>query len=164
MPGIANYMNYTEEIKELKEEVPGIFKHLMQVNNGDYLKFDTKFNKLFRGNAKPYFNVDRIGHANFEYAALMSLVGGTQQIDLYVNSIKFNHEQKTYSAELIINLIDSFGVDENDTELKKGLAGKIEYLLDYDDALRAMWILQHQRGYKPFRTIFQFKLIVTGKY
>ena len=155
-PVIARKMAGTEPLNKLSKNVTDAFKQEMQRNKGNYNNL--AFNR---------YKIQLPNWSNISSLQLLALVGGTQQVDIYLNKINYNNSDKTYDAEVVINLIDTFGVDEDDTKLKKslmGMMGTLEYLTDEDDALKAMWILQHERGYSPFRTIFQFKIKIHGKY
>jgi len=56
------------------------------------------------------------------------------------------------------------GRKEHQQRRKKDVT-KSNYLITLlaESGLKAMWILQHQRGYKPFKNIFGFKIKVYGK-
>lgn len=70
---------------------------------------------------------------------LFSQLGGTQGFDLEVLS----------DGGFQLNLYDTFGVDEADTVIATGLTETMENL-KIIRGLRALWVLQQQRGYKPF--------------
>lgn len=147
-PGLAKLMTATTPYKNMTESVSNVFEKKMREAGGDYtkIKFDDK-----AGIRRP----------NFSYGdspTLKTIVGGTQQLDFMLKSITVDIENRTYSGILKLTLYDDFGVDEPDVTNPSIAA------LWGQNALAAFWILQHQRGYKPFRTMFNFNIPVKGKF
>jgi hypothetical protein len=94
---------------------------------------------------------------------LNMLVGGVQEIRISLTKMQFGYNQNggsgiNYSGELNIVIFDDFGVSEADTIKTAWATSMGRY------AIISMWILQHQRGYKPFRTIFSINLPVNGTF
>jgi LysM repeat protein len=138
---IANSMVNEQQFKKMKNFIIASFKGQMILNKGDYSQIVLTVNNL------PYF-----GKSDPQ---LLTLVGGTQQLDIFLSSISI--DGNSYSAELTYELSDTFGVDEADVikPLPSFVAGK---------GLRSMWILQHRHGFRPFKSIFKFKTKVNGKF
>ena len=98
----------------------------------------------------------------------MIAIGGVQEVEIkgtIVNERQgydfwdrngdiFNSPHRV-DIDFTILLKDWFGVDEDDFTNFRPAA-----LVDRR-GLAAMWVLQHQRGYKPFINIFEFRTIVT---
>lgn len=66
-------------------------------------------------------------------------MGGTQGFELETDS----------NGNLQAYLYDTFGVDEADTTKESNFTTLLEQI-GAIKGLRALWVLQHQRGYKPF--------------
>jgi len=93
-----------------------------------------------------------------KYPSHLTLVGGTQQVDVHVKAIYMDNEGHTHSV-LEIVIWDTYGVDEDDFTKYMTKDGGV--ILDQKrDAVCAFWILQHQRGYKPVITMFTFTINV----
>lgn len=115
---------------------------------------------------------------NFENPSLLAPMGGVQEVD--VRTLKVQKESytsyfattpvptvpifsiqkhKDYSITLEIRLRDRFAVDEDDFTFSdwKNYKAKTFATSIGQKALMAFWILQHQRGYPPFKwnAIFQ---------
>jgi len=138
---IAEAMINESQVQDMFKNIRKQFQTQMILTKGNYNEISLRINEL------PSF-----GKSDPQ---LLTLVGGTQQLDLFLNNITVNGNN--YSAEIGVNLIDTFGVDEADVikPLASFVAGK---------GLRAMWILQHRHNFKPFRSIFKFKLKLNGSF
>jgi hypothetical protein len=118
----------------------------MQSNNGNYSNINLDNSNINR----PSFTV-------WDSTSLKTLIGGTQQINIYLASITFG-EDNTYSAVLNFSIYDDFGVDEGDIA-NASLAAEFGM-----EGLISLWVLQHQRGYQPFKTKANFKMTINGKF
>lgn len=138
---LANAMVNEQQFQKMNNFIVANFKKEMAQSKGDYAQISIKVNDL------PHFGISD--------PQLLTLVGGTQQLDIFLSSISINGN--SYSAELTYELSDTFGVDENDVTkfLPSLVAGR---------GLRAMWILQHRHGFRPFKSVFKFKTRVNGTF
>ena len=85
-----------------------------------------------------------------------AVIGGIQKVRVFLNNIKLNHiplsigsngtipESFEYKINLTIEISDNFGVDQKDFE-ELDIASYLD-----GGGLTSFWVLQHQRGYKPF--------------
>ncbi len=98
------------------------------------------------------------------YGVLFCLMGGTQYIRVLVKQLNIANNE--VSSELVIQLMDVFGADEDDWATKFGpqtnnwkLAAANQLSNnETKKALVAFYALQKQRGYNPFRVINTFKI------
>ncbi len=83
-------------------------------------------------------------------------IGGTQKREVLVSNMKVTGP--IYNMDIQYNIYDDFGVDVED--VKKYADSSLSLLTKLDEALAAMWILQHERSKgKPFIN----KVIMTDK-
>jgi len=138
---IANEMQDEQEHRVLTDAIRDQFRQQMSANGGDISQL----------------NLTQLPLPNYgrQDPSLLTLVGGTQEVNVFLNSIEFG--DTTYDAAIRFDLIDTFGVHEGD------LAGDIAAFFG-GEGLRSFWILQHQRNYPPFRTIMTFTMNVRGSY
>jgi hypothetical protein len=97
----------------------------------------------------------------------MIAIGGVQQIeaegrlrsfykgDSIITNQGTKHLPHVLNIELKFIIKDWFGVDEEDV-YKNGFATFLDR-----EGLAALWVLQHQRGYKPFINRFEYKTNIT---
>ena len=98
---------------------------------------------------------------------LLTLIGGTQQLEIYIESILIIGDN--YFASLHLVLSDTHGVDEEDTGVfeqyrsfsERSWKKRIAYTAA-GEGLKAMWILQHRKNYKPFRVLIDLNLATNG--
>jgi len=143
-PGLAKMMLNTDPLKNTTNDISIKFKQKMTAFNGDFSKISIDVNR-------PNFTFS-------DSPTLKAIVGGTQQLDIFLTSINIDNKARTYSANLSLNLYDDFGVSESDVT-NPSLAA-----LWGQNALGAFWVLQHQRGIKPFRHVFNFNMKVNGTF
>lgn len=141
--GIANVMAQTEPLKRLSNQISGAFMAGMINNNGNYSAIN--LNSIFQ---TPSFSAVS--------KPLLAMVGGTQQLDIYLSDIKVHGRQ--YTAKITFWLWDDYGVSADDC--MKG--GAVRNMTPINDALKAQWILQHNRGYKPLINGFKFTRKIGG--
>lgn len=125
--------------KDLKQK----FRAQMVLHKGNYSNIIVKVNTL------PNFTGD-------ESPSLKALIGGTQQLDIWLTNITFGNN--SYKAEVTIDLFDDFGVSQKDITDPSPLAH-----LGLE-GLKCLWILNKQRGYSTFRTVCTFKMEINGSY
>jgi hypothetical protein len=141
--------------QKLFNEIARVFRERIRSNQGDFT------NMTFGAASLRQFFPMGIGFN--ESPALKTLVGGVQELQVYLKKIQYGASSSggngiSYDAELNIVIYDDFGVSENDTVNASFAAGLGR------DGLIAMWMLQNQRGYKPFRTVFNFTTKLNGTF
>jgi hypothetical protein len=152
---LTEMMLFVPIYKKLLNEIAYTFSQEMKKTTGDFTRVsfgNGRLSKFFPMNIA--FGDNRI---------LNMLVGGVQEIKIYLTKMQFDYNpnggfEPLYKGELNIVIYDDFGVSEADT-IKTAWATSLGRY-----AIIAMWILQHQRGYKPFRTIFSINLPVNGTF
>ncbi|MGB0788699.1 MAG: hypothetical protein ACPGQR_04105 [Marinirhabdus sp.] len=137
--GLSNVIKNSPEGQSLIKQISDDFREEMLSNQGDFSKI-----KL---NDRVYSTL------NFSWKSsptLKILVGGTQELTVTLSAIFYNAKTCKWLALISVEIRDDFGVTESDItnaspSAKLGIGG-----------LTDMWVLQHQRGYKPFTTVFNF--------
>lgn len=61
---------------------------------------------------------------------------------MFLNGYDFNKDTGEWTTELVVQIYDHFGLDDNDLN-------PYQY---FHFGFAAWWILQHKKGYKPLRT------------
>ncbi|WP_367866391.1 hypothetical protein [Pedobacter sp. WC2423] len=131
------------------------------IKNNHNMFHDTKGGMINISHAielnKPNFRVSPINLSE------MIAIGGVQEVEIRNNSIRESIEQSTidrfgkghnkpHSATVKLDILikDWYGVDEDDfMNLRPAaLLGR--------KAIAALWVLQHQRGYKPFINVYHY--------
>lgn len=102
-------------------------------------------------------NVRELPNFSGTSTALLAMVGGTQQNDIYLSDIQIHG--RTYTATLTFYLFDDYGVSEQDV-----VPTKLRRLSGASEGLQAQWILQHNRGYRPLINIFKFTTTIVGEF
>jgi RHS repeat-associated protein len=129
------------EGRRLELDIRTQFVDQMKLHKGDV----TKLNMVVK---KPNYKAN-------ESIDLKTLIGGTQQVDIWLEDIQFTGD--SYTARIKYRIMDTFGVSEMDALNPSFAAGFAR------EGLRCLWILQHQRGYKPFRTSLTVNMNIHGK-
>jgi LysM repeat protein len=140
---IANEMSNSAPLKRLSNQIAGAFMSSMINNNGNYSAIS--MNDLFQ--SPSFSKVSK---------PLLALVGGTQQLDIYLSDIKVHGRQ--YTAKITFWLWDDYGVSAEDC-MQPSLDRN---LTPINDALKSQWILQHNRGYKSLINGFKFIKTISG--
>jgi hypothetical protein len=91
------------------------------------------------------------GVQEVELKGYLSKVKQVGKGDYFDKSGKVHHEATILEVRLEFVIKDWFGVDEEDV-YKNTIATQL-----VRDSLAAFWILQHQRGYKPFINVIRYK-------
>ncbi|MGV6862277.1 MAG: RHS repeat-associated core domain-containing protein [Putridiphycobacter sp.] len=143
--GVVTGFNSAEEMMEkskpyndMVDELSSQFKKEFKKHGSDYSKYEITIEKT------PNFSDVNL--------SLKALVGGTQQVDVFIVATYMDTQGNLHAVVKII-IWDTFGVSEDDFikynggELKEQAKKK---------AVGSFWILQHQRGYKPVITKFVF--------
>ena len=141
---LERMMGLTASLSALQGKIISDFSNLMNQARGDYSLIDMK-----GLHAPPSFNS--------EAKQLFALVGGTQQTQVLLTAISIHGTE--YNATLLLKISDDYGVDAADAEKGQTTMG---WWSDCDDGLAAFWVLQHQRGYRPFITTFNFEINIKG--
>jgi len=148
-PGILSAgMKKTPEVKSFITTVCTDFKTLMQHKFGFF--WDIKLNK------------NKYNNISFSFGSsptLKGLVGGTQKTMVTIRNISFDKRCRNWYAELQLQIEDDFGVSESDVTTPRGASAKVA-----KPALADFWVLQHQRGKKPFTTVFKIPFVCQGYY
>ena len=86
------------------------------------------------------------------------LIGGLQEMYVSVTEMKYQTESERYFGKIAIDVADIFGISETDLMASTDNSYKMKgILLDF-------WMLQHDRGRKPFKIAFRFSFPITGSY
>jgi len=89
------------------------------------------------------------------------LINDTQYNGYYLqtNPLIINTVTGEWTADIYVEVIDHFGLD--DGNLGKNQNRRI---FNAGEGFTAWWILQHVRGYAPFRTKMRFLFKIRGNY
>ena len=79
-------------------------------------------------------------------SSLKAIVGGTQYGNIMLTKFTYDSKSGKFSGKINITIKDDFGVSKSDV-LKAANT-------PFSKGIRAMWYLQHVRGFKPFKTVF----------
>jgi len=144
--GLSYAIKYSKEGKQLMQQISKEFIDKMSINGGDFSKI-----QLSKKIKSPSFSWK-------SSPALKILVGGTQKLIVNLAYICYDVVNSTWMAAISVEIRDDFGVTEGDltnasTTAKMGMGGLVD-----------MWTLQHQRGKKPFTTVFNFSFLCYGNY
>ena len=90
--------------------------------------------------------------------SLKALIGGTQEAEVHLLTFRVDPVKRIYQATLKFVVKDDFGVSRNDA-LKF-----YNSIVPFTKGIRAMWILQHRRNYKPFVTVISKAYSISGSY
>lgn len=145
---LSDGMKKTPEVKSFTKKVCTDFKSAMQTKFGYFWDIQLSGRK--------YNNI------SFSFGSsptLKGLVGGTQKTVVTVQNMVYNTYYRTWAADLILHIEDDFGVSESDVTTPRGASAAVAI-----PALADFWVLQHQRGKKPFTTVFEIPFSCTGKY
>jgi len=84
------------------------------------------------------------------------LINDTESTDIELKQYAFNSVSNKWIATLYVEITDHFGLDKLDalTYQHKWFAS----------GFASWWILQHVKGYKPFKTKIQFEVTILGEF
>jgi len=145
---LSKGMKKTPEVKAFTKKVCNEFKSLMQTKFGNF--WEVQLNKN---------NYSNISFSFGSSPTLKGLVGGTQKTVVSIQNIVYNTYYRTWLAALNLHIEDDFGVSESDVTSPRGASAVVAM-----PALADFWILQHQRGKKPFVTVFDIPFSCYGSY
>ena len=100
-----------------------------------------------QGTATPYLSLNTGDHAN-GLTIMMDTVAHTL---VFVSDYSYNSSLGTYDIELLFELYDAFGLDDEDVE-GYGYKAKIKNRFEVNKGFTAWWQLQHQFSYAPLVT------------
>jgi len=127
------------------------------IRDGIFEEYIKKGQPLEQFDISTYINPPDFNYLN--NGAFTALIGKSNQVDVILRNIdivKNANGNVEFTAEVEIIIKDWFGVSEGDFtkyDFASAAAKK---------ALTSFWILQHQRGYKPFINQFHFKETIHG--
>jgi len=149
---LSEIMGVTPEVKTFKNKICSDLKNLMLTKFGHF--WDIKLDKNY------YSHKDN--KIKFKFSSsptLKGLVGGTQKTIVTIEDIFYGTFNRTWNANLILHIEDDFGVEESDYTNPRGLSAWFA-----KPALADFWVLQHQRGKKPFTTVFEIPFNCQGNF
>jgi hypothetical protein len=139
---VTNEIESNSSTVDLQKEIAKQFRNQIQEKNG---KIDL-INILV---TPPNLGIESI--------SLKTLIGGTQQVDIWISEFQMD-SNNNYSAKITYRIMDDFGVGASDISNASIVA---QFGIE---GLKSLWVLQHQRGFKPFRTSAKFEFHVKGGY
>ena len=148
MPEISKALWTSSVGKQTQNEIANEFKKQMKLNDGNFNGLFSNFN----------INLTSPSFRNSSYI-LQAIAGGTQQLDIELNSIKLIG--RFYTATVTATIWDSYGVDEKDAIMPRGFKAEA---VGARLGLQAMWILQNQRGKKPLKLGYKYTFTIKGFY
>ncbi len=145
--GLSSAIKDSSEGKTLITQISNAFKAKMFLAHGDFTQFT--------------LDNDGIRSPSFSWSSsptLKILVGGTQQLIVTLSCIVYDIKNCKFSAIINVEIRDDFGVTESDiTNASPAAMMGVGGLMD-------MWVLQKQRGHKPFTSVFNFSFNCSGGY
>lgn len=145
---LNNFISASPEFQTSLKDALGLVQNKINQIEGDLSKYT-----LQRFNT-PYFS--KWHASNFlEPNGLYTLIGGTQYGDIILDSYKYNRKTKKFNGLITVTVKDDFGVSASD--VKKATASNAPLT----KGIRAMWILQHKRNYKPFVTVYRRQFTIS---
>lgn len=145
--GLSNAIQDSTEGQQLTADIKKAFKDKMFLHKGDF----TKFTLENSGIRRPSFSWS-------SSPTLKILVGGTQELTVTLSGMFYDVKNCNWSAHISVEIRDDFGVTESDiTDASPSAMLGVGGLMD-------MWVLQKQRGQKPFTSVFNFSFWCTGDY
>lgn len=135
---LSKLVEKEKKYQDLAEEIKFVFKETMRNSRGDFTQIENL--KLGR----------RLSFRWFDSSALGTLIGGTQSMELYLEELRYKSDPLSYTAKIHLWVFDDFGINEPDiTEASFPASVALEGMI-------AQWMLNNQRGYKPFRNRLDF--------
>lgn len=145
--GLSSAIKKSSEGQKLIADITAAFKAKMFLNKGDFTKCELDSGSVSR--------------PSFQWTsspALKILVGGTQELTATLSGLFYDVVKCTWTANINIEIRDDFGVTESDiTDASPAAMMGVGGLMD-------MWVLQKQRGQKPFTSVFNFSFWCSGVY
>jgi len=116
--------------------------------NGVYSQMS--FTDNLSSSCRPVFSGDWVSGSTI-------LINDVEKVEVYLEDIDVNTTTGQWTATIYLKVIDHFGLDISDltgrNTWRQGILG-----------FTAWWRLQHQRDFKPFRTLLRIKTNINGKY
>jgi len=141
---LSEVLKNTPEVQKIIAQVSKDFKTQMQQYGGDFTQIT--LSKKLRPPSISWKSSP----------SLKILVGGTQEMIVRLDYICYDCVRSKWKALISIEIRDDFGVTEGDiTNASPSAMLGVGGLMDF-------WVLQHQRGKKPFTTVFEFSFFTDG--
>jgi RHS repeat-associated protein len=157
---LNNHIKTRSEYKNILEFIGDKIEEQMKASSGNTAKLNIRLN------SGPYFNPEKTDII-FDRTdiALATLIHGTQGTDINLYKAEVDKVKRNYKLTIQVDIWDDFGVDRCDVKgaIDKLKSRKVGYQMRYKGFI-AWWILQHQRGYKPFINKMSFKYEVSGSF
>ena len=99
---------------------------------------------------RPVFSGDWTGGSTI-------LLNDTEISSVYLENMSVNTTAKTWSATIYVDVLDHFGLDDDDISGRNLWRRCIP-------GFGAWWTLQHKRDYMPFRSVLRIKTNINGTY
>ncbi|NVK66568.1 MAG: hypothetical protein HWE22_18390 [Flavobacteriales bacterium] len=145
--GLSDAIKKSSEGKKLIRDIISTFKENMILHKGDFTKCSLEGAQI----TSPSFSWS-------SSPTLKILVGGTQELHVELTYITYDITKNTWKARIDVEIKDDFGVTESDiTDASPSAMMGVGGLMD-------MWVLQRQRGQKPFTSVFNFSFLCNGDY
>jgi RHS repeat-associated protein len=159
---LNNHVKTRSEYKDVLESVTDQIDASMKNSQGDVKKLRVNLD------AGPNFNPG--GKSDFVFdrsvLALATLVHGTQAVDVRLLNQEVDKVKRTYKLTIQVDIWDDFGVDRCDIvgalrTLKSKKLGMFQ--MRYKGFI-AWWILQHLRGFKPYKVKMSYGYELKGTF
>ncbi len=139
---LNNAIKNSAEFKIFAEVLVKQFHQLLGANGGDVSKVNLNIQK------GPFFDG--------KFDGLGIVVHGVQAVKVFLSDFSINQKTGKYRSSIRVELYDDFGLSRRDVT-------QFNDFTPYRSGLDAWWILQHQRGYKPFTTKITLLLDFSGR-
>jgi len=134
-------------LKNIGQNISSTLKNNTQFQNNPN---SFMFNEFLLANCRPVFSGDWISGSTI-------LLNDVEINQVYLESLNVNKDAHTWSATLYLNILDHFGLDDDDISgqnlWRRGVIG-----------FGAWWTLQHKRDYTPFRSVVRLRTNINGSY
>jgi hypothetical protein len=119
-------------------------RHALSQNNGDFNNISIQLSDASID--RPRFSEKTTG--------LGILINDTEQTKIHILASSFDEDTGEFEAFLFFEILDHFGLDDGDVIEWGNSAFGLNF--------QAWWLLQHHRGYVPFRTRIMNVFQITG--
>ncbi len=142
---LNNHISASSQFQNKLESAMKSIKTEIQRVNGDFSKYKKQNMGL------PSFPKWEISNP-LSPNSLYTLIGGTQYGRITLVKYKYDARTKSFTGIINVTIMDDFGVSASDVKKAEDIW--------FSKGIRAMWYLQHIRGFKPYRTVFnrQFEI------
>ena len=85
----------------------------------------------------------------------------TEKLNIYnFGDYNFDPQTKEWTCSFYFQVFDNFGLDNGDLLESQGVWSRNGVL--FGTQFAAWWVLQHRKGYVPFRTELRFQVSLKG--